>query len=256
MAKSVKAIGEKKWRALSGVQKHTAIARFAEDCIRRDHDFDRFMDFYRKVRDWGPIDRYDPPHWLTPAEKLENFFVFHQKLSKKPPGYFRVEPLPGRIFWKPVLPVTVVLDQVITPFNVGSVLRLIDNFGFSELVYHNPHLDIQHRNLRRSARGTENWIPIRHEGDLPVFIKSRGIPFIALENTGKVLPLREWQPPSGPFGLVIGNEMFGISAAVRSACAAVVGLPVFGYKNALNLSHALAVAGYHIHRCHPDSPSS
>jgi|GEM_PF-639513 len=247
MGKSVKAIGQKKWETLTPVQQHAAIARYALECLDRKTGLGSFLEFYRRLMSGAGIDRYSPPGWLNERERLQSYFAFHQKLSKKPLHYFKTRMKGQRIPWNPCLPVSVILDQVITPFNVGSVLRLVDNFGFAELIYHNPHLDLGHANLRRSARGCENWIPIRHVDDLPAFLRELDMPLVALEKTRDARPVEEWEVPRLPFGLVVGNEVYGVSRAILKICSQVICLPVYGYKNSFNLSHALAVAATHIH---------
>ncbi len=131
MERSVKEIGRNKWEHLSVRQKHTAITRYVVECINKKERLENFLQFYNRVVSWTHIDCFAPPEWLTEQETYENLFFFHQQLSGNPPHYFRAENLKMKnVAWNAKYPITVVLDQVLTPFNVGSILRLIDNFGF------------------------------------------------------------------------------------------------------------------------------
>jgi tRNA(Leu) C34 or U34 (ribose-2'-O)-methylase TrmL len=244
MGKSIKSIGKNKWLTLTPRQKHTALARFAIDCLKKG-DFGEFIGTYNTFTSWSPIDQFKPPHWLNHREKLENFFYFHQKLSGKPPHYFRKASTTSSMTWEPKLQVTVALDQVFSPFNIGSVLRIIDNFGFAGLIHSTPQLDLNHQQLKKSARGTENWIPVKFIEDLPDFLKSSPLPVIGLEQTDEALLLNKWQPPES-FILVLGNEVYGISKNILNCCDCHIHIPMKGFKNSMNLSHALAIAAYHI----------
>ena len=88
MGKSAKDIGKAKWLKLSVRQQHTAIARFAVECLK-ENDLKKFRDFYDQVNSWSQLDRFEPPGWLTEHETLQNILSFHQKLSGKPPHYFQ-----------------------------------------------------------------------------------------------------------------------------------------------------------------------
>ena len=242
MDNPIKIIGIKKWLALSSRQKHTALAKFALDCLEREH-LEEFEDLLEKLFSWATIDKFTPPLWLSPMEILENYFSFHQKFSGKPVNYYRKSvnqiPMP----WKPKHNVTVVLDQVFSPYNVGSILRVIDNFGLAGLVHSTPHLDLTHPQLKKAARGCESWIPIKFEADLSGFMQSLQIPVTALEQTDQSTDITVWSPPSA-FALVLGNESYGISKNILDCCDNFISIPMAGYKKSMNLSHALAITAF------------
>ena len=244
MKKSANNIGKKKWLSLSPRQQHTAIAAFAAECLKKQN-LKKFRDFYDQVMRWSQLDRFDPPAWLSGSEKLHNYLFFHQKLSGKPPHFFVKETTLSALPWNARRPVTVALDQVLTPYNFGSVLRVIDNFGFERVVHSTAHLRLSHPQLKKAARGAENWIPVQYEKDLPDFFQSEKRPVIGLEKTGASIPIHEWTPP-GAFILVLGNEAYGISEGIVKCCDQLVHIPMWGYKNSMNLSHALAAAAFYI----------
>ena len=238
-------IGKKKWQSLSVRQQHTAIAAFAAECLEK-YDLKKFRDFYDRVMGWCRLDRFDPPGWLSRAEVLHNFLFFHQKLSGKPPHFFKKEAALSFLSWNPRYPVTVALDQVLTPYNLGSVIRVMDNFGFERVVHSTAHLNLSHPRLKKAARGAENWIPVQYENDLPGFLRAANRPVVGLEQTAASIPIHEWLPPVS-FILVIGNEAYGISDGILNCCRQLVHIPMSGYKKSMNLSHALAAAAFYIH---------
>jgi tRNA(Leu) C34 or U34 (ribose-2'-O)-methylase TrmL len=223
METSANNIGKKKWLTLSVRQKHTAIARFAVECLESGN-FKKYQSFYDQIMSWSALDRFKPPAWLSDREALQNYLSFHQKLSGKPLHYFlkRVA-LPAdkpalaphawgsseiSIPWKPKHQVTIALDQVFTPYNLGSILRVVDNFGFAGIVNSTAFL-------------------------------------VGLEKTNTSIPIRQWQPAEA-FILVLGNEAYGISKEIIKCCDQLVHIPMAGYKNSMNLSHALAAAAFYI----------
>lgn len=245
MEKSVKIIGKNKWQTLSSRQKHEAIARFACECLETGN-YQVFRYHYDRLISWSPIDRFESPAWLSESECLENYFSFHQSLSGKPIHFFRKRKgVKIAVSWSPKYQITVALDQVLTPFNIGSILRVIDNFGLAGLVHSTAHLDLSHPQLKKAARGTENWIPVRYEKDLPVFLRSAKIPVIGLEYSETSIKLNDWKF-SESFIIVLGNEAYGISNEILRCCDQLVYIPMNGFKNSMNLSHALAVAACYI----------
>lgn len=246
MERSVKTIGKTKWCSLSHRQKHTAFARFAVICIENKEP-DEFLKYYNILLSWSPVDRYIPPIWLTPFEALNLYFLFHQMLSDKPISYFKKEKsIQADLIWEPRYKISVILDQVLTPYNIGSIMRIVDNFGFSEIIHSTKGLSIDNSRLKRAAMGTENWIPIKYIEDLPLYLKAFDYPLIALEKTNNSLSLNKWPIRKPPFGIIIGNEAYGISENILSLCLETVHIPMKGFKNSMNLSHAFAIFANYI----------
>ena len=143
MKKSAENIAKNKWLSLSARRQHVAIAGFAAECLET-HNLKKFRDFYSRVMNWSQLDRFEPPEWLSEIEAIQNYLFFHQKLSGKPLHFFIKTAVATSLAWKTTYPVTVVLDQVLTPYNFGSILRLIDNFGFASVVHSTDHHSLSH----------------------------------------------------------------------------------------------------------------
>lgn len=245
MEKSAKTISSDKWKKLSSKQKHDAIVKMALEA-GAENDLKGFEKRYKELMEITSIDSWEAPWWLNDREKLDNYFWFHQKFSGRTAEYYGVNAEGGKeLPWKPVFNATVVLDQVITPYNIGSIIRVVDNFGMGGIVHGSLHLDAEHPQLTRAARGAESWIPLRYEKDIPEFLNSVNMPVVGIEITDEAVPISEWEPPES-FMLVLGNEAYGISEKVLECCDTVVYIPMEGYKNSMNLSHALGIFGYHL----------
>ena len=200
------------------------------------------------MQSWVELDQYSPPIYLTDKEALYEYFRFHIGFSNNPSlfeeedtGEDRLSPLS----WEPRFNVTIVLDQVRSPYNTGSVLRLIDNFGFSKLVHNADWLRLDHPQLCKASRGTEKWIPVEHRPDLPDWLQNITVPVIGIENSENAITMDGWQPEV-PCVLVVGNEVYGITTKLREQCDFLVKIPMRGFKQSMNLHHALAIAAFKI----------
>ena len=241
MKKSAKTMSKHKFQKLSMQRQHGLLMELAEEA-QEDGDIERFLHRYDELHSWSRLDRYEPPVWLSVAEALDEYRIFHAGFRAKtnieePPV------LPARqLSWQPRFNVEIVLDQVRSPYNVGSVLRLIDNLGFKGLIHNSSWLRLDHPQLRRSARGAESWIPVTYEADLPAYLGRASVPVVAIENDSQASPVDRWHPPQACI-LVLGNESYGIASALRKCCVQSVAIPMYGFKNSMNVHHALAIVG-------------
>lgn len=242
MDRCAETIGQKKFSRMPARRQHALLAELAAHALR-DGDLPGFLQRYELLHSWAGLDRYRPPRWLSPQEALHEYFYFHAGCAQRPLEIGKPGPSTVPLAWQPRFNVTIVLDQVRSPYNVGSILRLIDNAGFAALVHAGPGLDLSHPRLRRASRGAERWIPVRRVEDLPAMLENSGMPVVALENSPDALPVDRWRP-SEKFLLVAGNESYGISAAVRECCTESVRIPMHGYKKSMSVHQALAIAAH------------
>lgn len=133
------------------------------------------------------------------------------------------------------------LDDLRSPFNVGSIVRSAEAYGF-EAVWHSPDTPgIDHPRTRRTAMGTDAHLEVapRSLDELRAFWGQR--PVFALELGGT--PVDEFVFPEE--GLVlVGGEELGLSPgalAWADASAGRVSLPLYGRKASLNVGVAFGV---------------
>jgi 23S rRNA (guanosine2251-2'-O)-methyltransferase len=240
-------IGREKFTRLSSIRQHEYLALLARKTLESG-DFKGFIKRYNEMQSWVELDKYTPPAYLTEEEAAHEYLLFHSGFSTNPGIHkdneytlFKAE----AVSWEPRFDVTIVLDQVRSPYNTGSVLRLIDNFGFRKLVHNAEWLRLDHPQLCRAARGAQNWIPVEHKPNLTEWIKSLNMPVIGIENSDDAILINDWRPEK-PCVLIIGNEVYGIAKRLRDQCRLMVKIPMFGFKQSMNLHHALAIACYKI----------
>jgi tRNA(Leu) C34 or U34 (ribose-2'-O)-methylase TrmL len=140
------------------------------------------------------------------------------------------------------LPYVVLVHNLRSAFNVGSIFRTADCFGFSEVNLSGYTPDIMHPALKSAARGCETWVKSRR-WESPIdcinFYKEQNYQIIALETGGESINSFKWPQK---FLLVLGNEELGIAKELLDLCDGKVSIQMRGRKASLNVSCAFAVA--------------
>jgi tRNA G18 (ribose-2'-O)-methylase SpoU len=146
----------------------------------------------------------------------------------------------------PKSPLWIVLDNLRSAFNVGSIFRLCDTMRVSGLYLCGYTAHPPHRKLEKTSLGTIDYVPWRHfedTGEAVADLQAAGIQVWGVETTTTALRY-DRVDYSVPVGLVFGNEALGVSRQVLETCDGHVEIPTFGYKNSLNVATAVAVVGY------------
>ncbi len=238
LARFAHTVSMKKFQKLSSTKQHEMLAAMAYQSIE-ENAYDAFLKRYDELQHHTDLDRYSPPSWLSSSEALMEFYGFHSAFCNAPVQPAESE-LRTDVEWKPAFNVQIMLDQIRSPYNAGSVLRLIDNFGFQGLIHSTPTLSFDHPQLKKAARGCERWIPVRCETDPIRFMNATDLPVIGIERTGDAVPVSDWEPPAACI-LVAGNEEYGISDQILDCCTQVIEIPMFGFKKSMNVHHAISV---------------
>lgn len=131
-------------------------------------------------------------------------------------------------------PVAVWLEDVRSPFNVGSARRSAEALGAEALWLSRRCPDPESDRARRSAMGSELPVLRIDRSELPL-----DRPLVALELGGIPLQDMAW-PEKGV--LLVGSEEWGLSPEALAQAQAVVTIPLFGRKSSLNLGVALGIA--------------
>jgi len=150
----------------------------------------------------------------------------------------------------PKFPVHLILDNLRSAFNVGSLFRTADTARIAEIVTCGYTAHPPHPRLEKTALGTLDFVAHRHCGaalEAVAGFHARGIPVWALETTSRSRSYTGLAFPR-PIALVLGNEALGVDREVLEACDEIIEIPVFGYKNSLNVASAGAVVLFEILR--------
>lgn len=133
----------------------------------------------------------------------------------------------------------VYLEDVRSPFNIGSIFRTAEALGFEEIILSPECADPLHPRARRSAMGTIERMPWRR-APLASLAELQGV--FALEVGGD--PIDRFTFPL-PGVMVLGSEELGISSLALQYCTAgKVEIPLVGAKASLNVATAFGIAAF------------
>lgn len=143
----------------------------------------------------------------------------------------------------------VVVSNVRSLHNVGSLFRTSDAFGVEKIILGGYTGYPPHKEITKTALGAEQWVKWEkhyHLGKKLLELKKEGFSLIGLENNIEgTIPLEEFIP-SFPLALIVGNEVRGISKSIQKKIDAFVSIPMRGKKESLNVAVAFGIAAYHI----------
>jgi tRNA G18 (ribose-2'-O)-methylase SpoU len=136
----------------------------------------------------------------------------------------------------------IIADHLMTPDNLGAMIRLADNIGATEMCFLGDEADHRLGKVRRSAassRDNIHWY-FTEERDLHKIVPE-GKSIVAIETTDNATCIYDTQLPKD-VAFIVGSERQGISEDLLKQCDMAVYIPVPGPTRSLNVSHAAAVA--------------
>ena len=150
-------------------------------------------------------------------------------------------------------PLVVVLEDVRSGLNVGSIFRSADSFRVQKMILGGYTPCPPHREVLKTALGaTEsvNWEKCSDVAAVCSHYRSMGYLICAIEQENTPTDIREFDPPSLATGIVIvlGNEVKGVSPAVLRLCDQVLEVVQYGTKQSLNVSVCAGIALFELTR--------
>jgi tRNA G18 (ribose-2'-O)-methylase SpoU len=137
-------------------------------------------------------------------------------------------------------PLVLVLDNIRSLSNIGSVFRTSDAFAVDELVLCGITAQPPHREIHKTALGaTESvsWRYVESAVEAIQELKDHGYTILSVEQADKSVMLNEFYPDKNTqYALVFGNEVHGVDEAIISLSDACIEIPQWGTKHSLNVS--------------------
>ncbi|MCX6624946.1 MAG: RNA methyltransferase [Acidobacteria bacterium] len=149
-----------------------------------------------------------------------------------------------------VLPVTVLLDNVRSMYNVGSFFRTADAARVEELLLAGITAAPPKRAITKTALGAEERVRWRHSWEpatLAGEMRERGYELTAIETSVHSVDVFDWRP-NFPVCLLFGHEVDGIRPELLAMCDTHVRIPMLGLKHSLNVATAGGVVIYELLR--------
>ena len=148
------------------------------------------------------------------------------------------------------LPVSILLDNVRSMYNVGSFFRTGDAAGISKLFLSGITARPPKKEIAKTALGAESSLPWEHWLDPVSELKrarAQGTELVAIETTPHAVDLFDWQPRF-PVCLVFGHEVEGVNPEIAALADTHVRIPMLGAKHSLNVATAGGVVVYELLR--------
>ena len=137
-------------------------------------------------------------------------------------------------------PLVVVLDNVRSLHNVGSVFRTSDAYLVETVCLCGITSTPPHAEIHKSALGAENsvdWVYFEDTLEAIKELKTKGFEVMAIEQAEGSTLLNQLEiNPAGKYAVVLGNEVKGVQQAVVDACDGCIEIPQYGTKHSLNVS--------------------
>jgi 23S rRNA (guanosine2251-2'-O)-methyltransferase len=151
------------------------------------------------------------------------------------------------------IPLVVLVDNVRSLYNVGSIFRTSDGAMIEKLILagftpHPPRKEIE-----KTALGSTKSVPweyTKHPIETILNLKERGYNICCLELTDAGIQYDEIQKADFPLCLVIGNEITGVAEEIIKLCDLAIEIPMYGIKQSLNVAVAYGIAVFELTRCY------
>lgn len=147
------------------------------------------------------------------------------------------------------LALSLVLDNVRSLNNIGSMFRTADGFALREICLCGISATPPSVEIHKTALGAEDSVTWRYFGSTVEALRtlaSEGNSILALELTHSSIPLQEFRPRDGQgYALVVGNEVDGVDEDVLALCDACLEIPQRGTKHSLNVAVSASIAMWH-----------
>lgn len=145
----------------------------------------------------------------------------------------------------------VVLDNIRSAYNVGSIFRTSDGAGLTKLYLCGITPTPENQRVGKTALGAESYVPWEHSWSVIETIEKlqeEGYFIVSLEGGNSSMQLFDAlssiREQSRPVALVVGNEVSGIDPEAVKKSSLCVYIPMEGHKESLNVASAFAIASY------------
>ena len=147
------------------------------------------------------------------------------------------------------MPLVVVLDDVRSMYNVGSIFRTGDAFRIEAVYLCGISAQPPHAEIHKTALGAEDsveWEHVKDTMDAVRRLKESGYTIVSAEQTVDSVMLDTFVPEADKkYAVVFGNEVAGVSQEVVDASDFALEIPQYGTKHSLNVSVSMGVVLWH-----------
>ena len=150
----------------------------------------------------------------------------------------------------PKIPLSLILDDIRSANNVGSIFRTADGFAIEHVYLCGITAQPPHRDILKTALGATDSVSWSYHEDalaLTRVLRGEGKKVHTLEQTHDSAPLRNFPIESGQaLVIVVGNEVQGVQQKVIDECDGAIEIAQYGTKHSLNVAVATALVVYEL----------
>lgn len=147
-------------------------------------------------------------------------------------------------------PLVVVLDDVRSMYNVGSVFRTADSFRLEKILLCGITACPPYPEIHKTALGAEDsmeWESCVSALEAVGKLHAEGYEVYALEQVENSIQLQDFKAEKEKkYAIIFGNEVKGVSQEAVNACDGAIEIPQFGTKHSMNVSVSGGIAIWHI----------
>jgi tRNA G18 (ribose-2'-O)-methylase SpoU len=149
-------------------------------------------------------------------------------------------------------PLIIVLDDVRSGHNIGSVFRTADAFLIEKIYLCGITATPPNKEIQKTALGATDtvvWEHVRSAAEAIRRLKAEGILAYAVEQVEKATMLQDFQVDGKrKYALVFGNEVFGVNQEAVACCDGAIEIPQLGTKHSLNISVSAGIVVWELFR--------
>jgi len=141
----------------------------------------------------------------------------------------------------------VLVDNVRSAWNVGSILRSADGFGFSHAYLCGITPTPEQEAVQKTSLGAEDFVTWSYHKDAVKLVKGlrvEGWKVVGLEEDKRAISLSGLSNSILPTVLILGNEVTGVDPGLLNLCDEVLYIPMHGQKRSFNVAVAFGIAAY------------
>ncbi len=145
-------------------------------------------------------------------------------------------------------PITIILDNVLDTYNVGSIFRLADAVAAERVILCGETLTPPNSRIKKASINTTGWVNWEYEKntvDAVKKLKEKGVAIVAVEQDKRSKPFYKVEYPF-PIAIVVGNETTGVNSDVLDRADIIVELPMWGVNKSLNVMVSCGIILYEI----------
>ena len=148
-------------------------------------------------------------------------------------------------------PIVVILDNIRSAINVGSIFRTADAFRLEKVYLCGITSTPPHKDIRKSALGateTVDWEYSENTENIILHLKSQGYSICSVEQVDDSIMLHKFSKLEKPIAVIFGNEVNGVKQSVIDNSDYCIEIPQIGTKHSLNVSVSVGIVLWDLYK--------